>query len=417
MGIDSLTALNSIFKEYFEPGIYDTINYAVPLLAEIPKKTISMTGKNTTSFTYQTQLPEAGFGARRMKEALPNTGARKWSQVPVNIAYLYFRMSMEGQVDALVRSPALVNYMQTEVDSAGKVWSMQIARQTVSDGSGVIATITAIGGTYVDVDSAKYIRPSAIFDAYGESAVPGVFEKRTPVSTYTVTKVNRMINRVTLTDVSNLVVGDKFYIYDSAYLNDDATEVMSKEMVGIEAGIDDSNTYCTIDRTDDANDFFRSIVDDNGGTPRNLSLGLIEAFIDAMKANNADPRMIKTSDGVRRSYTKLLRDWHVPAETVMSSTGRGVLKWTQDGVTFELDGNFMMPSGTMYVLSPDNFTRLVGKERSFIGKGPWQPAADVLYDCMYAAMSSYEGLFVNQPSKCGVIKDITEIGLSDYHTI
>ena len=95
----TLTTVNAILKEVYEPKIQDQLQHDAVALKRIEKSSdgvVSEVGGKYVTFPLHTRR-NSGIGARNELEALPTAGQQGYASARVSLRYLYGLVRLSGQ--------------------------------------------------------------------------------------------------------------------------------------------------------------------------------------------------------------------------------------------------------------------------------------------------------------------------------
>lgn len=270
-------------KDFYLPTMRHQLNLSVVGLYRFEKNTESIVGKQgvidmITSYT--------NAATRDENEILPTAGATAVDQAFIKVKLHYAPISFSGLAIASSRNRegAFSSVVAVEMRSATESMKKLINRELYLDGQGILALIDgtgpfnpnaipvdAAGGIPNDKNGAKYIQSGFKITAYSQSEA-----KRS--GTMHVLGANRDSDPNTIkVDLvpSGLSNNDKLRMEDSK---------ATTEFQGLYAFCAQKNNVIQgIDRSDDANDYFRPAVLDNNGVTWDFFLESIEALDQAVE--------------------------------------------------------------------------------------------------------------------------------------
>ena len=218
----------------------------------------------------------------------------------------------------------------------------EVERQAIMDGSGALAKVASEVGSVItlDVAGSAYTErnPYTWIDdanrAYYSCVDPSDGSYETTAADYfTISAVAEASNEITCSiDTGGAAAGDLITLYHPAGFAVGGSYV-SPEMDGLLAIVDDGNTYMGLNRATASLAFWRSTVDDNGGTLRDLTDNLIDGFLNKV-GRRSDRGMVTPNDyiaiadpGTWTSYERLMRNGIRYTVSETPDTGWGGREW------------------------------------------------------------------------------------------
>lgn len=397
MAGQSLADVTAILKEVYGPRIESQLQNEVVALKRIERTSDGVTetaGGKYVDFPIKVSR-NSGIGYRAENGALPAAGKQGYQEVHVPLRYGYGRVQLTGQLMQLAKTnqQSFANSMTEEMDGLKDDLAKDSARVAYGTGVGHLALITADNGTdnIVDVDSVQYLDVGMVVDI-ALAATP-----------FTVLASGRTITAI---DEDALEV-----TYDGADVDPDNTYALYRsgsenlEPSGLSIITDDALTLHGLSVATEPK--WAGNVDDNSGTPRALSEGLMIAMCDTIRRKGGKTSVIFNSLGVRRAYFNLLTQQRRYADTKEFAggfTGLAFNYGTEIPVVEDVD----CQPNTMYFVQE--------KELKIYQTKEWHWADDdgnVLkwvtgYDAFEAFMRKYWEIGTASRNKQGRIEDITE---------
>lgn len=291
----TLATVDAILKEVYGPRIENQLQNEVVLPKRIERTSEGVTsnvGGKYVDFPIKVKR-NTGIGYRAEGSQLPAAGNQGYAEVHVPLRYGYGRVRYTGQLMELAKTntQAFVNAVEAENKGLKEDIAKDSARIIYGDGSGLIATLadTATSATHV-VDNAQWIQEGMLVDVLVKStgSATGGLQNDLVVS------VNYDTNTVVFTTSFTAATTQGVY-----RAGDYGTEPTGLAKIVAETG--------ELHGVDPASvSVWKSRIDDNGGTPRPLSEGLMITLCDNVRRAGGKTSLIMTSLGVRRSYFNLL---------------------------------------------------------------------------------------------------------------
>lgn len=298
MATTTMTTVTNLLKEIYEDRLRDQLQSEVKSLRRIEKTSEGVTeevGGKYVAFPIRTGRNH-GIGARAENAALPTARSNTYAQARVALKYLYGSLELTGQTFELAtRNPqAFASAVDEEIKGLKEGLAKDMNRQVYGGNEGVIFVISANGSTtsLVTLDG-QSVEVGMFLDFWnGEDdslntadveVTAKAYVPATGVYTFTVTTVTT----------------------PSAANADYVTRAGSRtnELTGFGDIIQDSGALYNV-----TNDIWESVENNNSGTNRPLSEGLMNKMVDDIRANGGGmPSVIFTTVGVRRAYANLLQ--------------------------------------------------------------------------------------------------------------
>lgn len=226
--------------------------------------------------TWSSAGKEAPAGHEQVEAA---TFRPKWTNLRVR--FDEDLLEAAGSKEAAVRDP--FNFNITEVVKTAK---SDLSFDLFGDGSALLANISSsASSTTAVVDSIRGLRANMRVDVLlksPSSPTVGVGVAGAQISVNRNTKTITLLGGKTFNDFSLLNSQASLYgVYRAGSFKD--------AVFGLDAAVSNANpptgvgNYGNINRTDDANDFYRSSVDENGGVPRAPSPKLFQDMVDKVE--------------------------------------------------------------------------------------------------------------------------------------
>lgn len=161
--MQTLNTFNAILKEDYLGPIRDQLNNSTILLKRLQRNEEDVGGK--VAVVPLLTGRNAGVGARREGDVLPQPGQQQYDSARYRVAHNYGRISISGPVIKASRKNkyAFVKAVDSEVKGMIKDMKDNINRQLHLDGSGILAVVgdpPIVGGgpTDITVDNTRYFQ-------------------------------------------------------------------------------------------------------------------------------------------------------------------------------------------------------------------------------------------------------------------
>jgi hypothetical protein len=406
MATTTLATVDAVLKEVYEPRMRDQLQSDTITLKRIEQTSEGVTsevGGKYVTFPIRTRRNH-GIGARAENTVLPNAQSQKYAAARVSLAYLYGAAELTGQAMELADKnfQAFVSVLSQELEGLRQTLSKDMNRQTYGTSVGILATATGAGSTttFVTTDAgAQYLEVGMILDIFDTSAAGlmtgGPFEITGLASAAGNTTV-------TYTGASGAATasGDTLHRAGSRNL----------ETIGFREIIDDAGTLYNINPATEP--VWKSIDNNNAGTPRALSEGLMIKTADDVRKNGGKTTVIFTSPGVRRAYFQLLVQQRKYNDTTEFEGGFKGLKFTTDAGEIPVISDWDCQPGRMYFVNEKEIKLYREADWSFMNRdgSNWQRKITSAgkFDAYETMMYKYCQMGTHRRNSHALLDDITE---------
>lgn len=406
MATTTLAVVDALLKEIYEPRLRDQLQSDTITLSRIESTSEGITsevGGKYVTFPIRTRRNH-GIGARAENTVLPVAQSQKYAAARVSLTYLYGAVELTGQTMDLADKnfQAFTSAMEQELSGLRQTLAKDMNRQTYGTSAGILATANAAGSTTTFVCSdaqAQYLEVGMILDIFDTSAAGlmtgGPFEITAITSSAGSTTV-------TYTGASGAATasGDTLHRVGSRNL----------ETIGLKEIIDDTNTLYNINPATEP--VWKSIDNNNGGTLRALSEGLMIKVADDVRKNGGKTTVIFTTVGVRRAYFALLQQQRRYTNTVEFSGGFKGLAFTTDAGDIPLVSDWDCQANRLYYVNEKEIKIYREGDWAFMDRdgSKWQRKITSAgnFDAYQAMMFSYRQLGTHRRNTHALLDDITE---------
>jgi hypothetical protein len=287
MAITNLQVASEALKNFYLPGLrYQMNDKASAFIAQIEKSSDHVEGSQIVmALRYGRQ---GGVGNRADDGTLPTPNSRKTKQAKWETKNFFARFMITEKLIQASRSNtgAFASMLETEIADCETDAKLDLSRQAMGDGTGILATATGTKtSSTVPVSSTMFFAEGMLVDIYD---VSGSDYLNTSVE---VTAVDDANSTVTLSTVGTIADGDTFYVAGNKDM----------ELTGLEAVFEASTLY-GINRS--ANLWFKANRKNLNGEISELAIQ--EAIDEADRKAGAEINFLMCSLGVRRAYLNLL---------------------------------------------------------------------------------------------------------------
>jgi len=425
----SLATLNELAYDTWEPGLNNQLEHEPGALYSFLSRNSSGVRGRKVYVKLQTGRPT---GVAQMDEGgnFPTAGDAVYDEVELALKRIAATVEFTlEEMDLLDGSDAaalpVVEHKLTDiVDTLRR----DIVRQSWSDGTAKIGRMSGTSDSttftlqqtttnQIDRDRNLWLEPygmkiDLLHGTTGATSLTGL----------TVTGFNESTGVVTVSggdpssvDSSSHVVvrSGNGYASGGAYT--------SREFPGIMAAVDDGNTYLTLDRTTAGNEHWQSVVKDNSGTLRHMSLDLILQLINSVtRRTGMTPRKDRycffSNLGVWSSYGEYIQPGVRYSPNDMLDVGWPELEIF--GMPFY--GDIHAPNNNLFLIDKTKFSY---RRPKYEDRGPFQfqNKDGSMFRYVPNASSGYKGkvqsnltgmltLITERPNCHGRLDDLNEAG-------
>lgn len=290
----TLETVDAILKEIYGPRIINQLQDETVAIKRIEKSSdniVETVGGKYVNFPLKVGRNH-GQGYRNENEALPAAKRQKYTEVVVKLKYGYGRVRLTGQVMTLAEKnyQSFASAMDREMEGIKDDLVKDTNRIAYGDSSGLLGTVQTgvasnVTHTFYDV---------SLFEV---GMQVDILVKTTGVTVQLdveIEAVNKVANTVTFSSAFATTTDIHGVYRQGSY---------GREPEGLGSIISDGELH-GLDSADQP--LWQAVLDDNGGTPRALSEGLMIETVDKVRQNGGKTSLILGSLGVRRAYFNLL---------------------------------------------------------------------------------------------------------------
>jgi hypothetical protein len=393
----TMTTVSAMLKEIYEPDVQDQMNSEAKGLKRIEKTAEGISedvGGKYVTFPLRVGRNH-GIGARNENEALPVPGQQKSVSARVGLKYLYGGIRFTGQLLRLAEknAQAFASGIDEEMTGLKRDLRKDMNFQFYGTGTGVRATVTADAANTVTVDSVQYLEVDMMIDILAADIT-------------TLQAVNRKITAINTTT--------KVVTYDGADASATTaagsvvtrTGNANREMTGLGAIIKNTGTLYNVDPT--VTPLWKSVVNDNGGTPRALTEALMTKVSDDIHANGGDITVGFYNRGVRRAYYNLLKADRRHVNTTKFEGGFSGLAFTTDDGDIPLVSDDDAPFGKILFVNEKSIKFYRESDWEWMDYDGSNFQRVIGFDAYEATMFMYSEMGTHRRNTHGVLADITE---------
>lgn len=393
----TLTTTSAILKEIYQGQLRSQLQdecVGYKRILQTSEGVESNVGGKYVTFPIRVRR-NSGLGYRNELELLPTAGQQGYNSVRIGLKYGYGRVRISGPTMELASSnpQAFANAMDLEVKSIKTDILKDTNRIFYGNGLGALAVATAIGvANQVTVASTQYLNLGDFIDIVS----PGGTVRGT--AGRNITSINRTTNVVVYdgADITTDVIGD-FIVRSGSY---------GREPNGLGSIVLDTGVLFNVDPSTEPS--WAATNNNNAGTPRALSEGLMIRLTDDIRVQGGAVSVILYSLGVRRSYFNLLSQQRRYVNTKDFAGGLHGLAFN-NGTEIPVVPDVDHPPNTGYFLEEDTFKIYSDEDWHFStvqGSDVWKWVDN--FDAYEALLVKYWELGIWRRNASGVLKDITE---------
>lgn len=287
----SMTTIANALKYWYLEGLRYQLNEAASIfLTQLERDSQHVEGyKIKMGLSYGVT---GGVGNRADDGNLPSVNPRKFKQAEWDTFNIFARIQLTDKTIQASRSNrgAFIQALEHDLQKAEKDAKKDLSRQVLGDGTGKLATVTAVSSVgnvrTLTLSSARLFSEGLIVDVWDSD---GVTLDTTAVE---ITSVDKTNNQVVLTTAHLPAVNDTLYISGNKNL----------ELTGVAKVMTPDNTLYTIDRS--TNKWFNPTVKVVNGEISDVKIQ--EGIDDAEDEAGNIIDFLLCGKPVRRSYQNLL---------------------------------------------------------------------------------------------------------------
>jgi len=302
----SLANFDAVLKEDYLGPIREELAQDNVLLQRLEKNEEDVGGQQAVVPLHVSR--NSGVGARPDGGLLPSAGNQGFSQAVYNCAYNYGRIEITGPTIKASRKNkyAFVKVVDAEIKGMVADLKNDINRQMHGDGSGVLGLVNGDPNTgttlTMDAPGTMYLHKGMKLHLVDPSSTtPGDFRANVG---------EKVVASKTSATAVEVTTGFHADAADNDYVVRSGSYAL--EMMGLKGIIDDGSPRAGlhvggINRATAGNEFWDAYVLDNAGSPRKLTLDLMQQAMDGAEEEGGRISLIMTSRAVRRKYLSLVK--------------------------------------------------------------------------------------------------------------
>jgi hypothetical protein len=398
----TLTTVDAILKEVYEPGVNEQLNNDVVTLRRIERSSEGVTnevGGKYVSFPIHTKR-NSGVGARLEGDDLPTAGNQAYAGARVGLKYQYGRLQLTGQTIELADKnfQAFASAMQQEIDGLQSDLAVDLNRQVYGNGTGAIQRIITAGAAWpTESGNTDGLQDGMYVDL-------GTFSGDTFTRVVTGVEITALTETTVTfgTPESGTIAANQYIVrHDAGSLSGTL-----REWNGLGRMVAATGAIYNIDPS--TTPIWKSTVDANGGTPRALTESLMITNTDAVRKLGSKVSVIFCNLGVRRAYFNLLVAARAFTNTKEFAGGFSGLTFTTDQGEIPVVVDVNAPRETMYGLTEKEIKVYRAGDWSFMDRdgSKWSRVANK--DAYEATLYQYSDIGTHRRNAHFKIADITE---------
>ncbi len=330
----TLKSAENALKSLYLGVVSDQLNTNVnPLLAKIDQTTSDVWGKEIRKLAPFGM--NGGIGAGTEDGTLPAPAGNNYAQFVLTLKNLYGTIEI---TDKAMRASennagAFVNLLNAEMEGLLKASKFNFGRMLFGDGSGKLATVSAVEKSVVTVDSVQNLMEGMVVDFVSGTSVVSTAKGLRILS------IDRANKKVTLQSAPTGVAENDFMTVQGSYNN---------EITGLKAIFSSSASLYGLTRSSNLWLSPHSFTASDG----KINEVLIQKAIDTLEeVAGSTTVFIVCSSGVKRAYQEYLSSNRTNFDVMNLAGGYKAISY--NGIPVVSDR--FAPAGTMYLLNTEEF--------------------------------------------------------------
>ena len=350
--------IQDILKEFYAPAIVNQVYKKAPFWAQVQKRDKGVYGKRVV-IPVQTAFSEA-VGARTANDyGLPSALRNTYDQAYIYIKRVYGRIQVDGfAIESAKGKGGWVDIVSAETKGVSNAFAIDVDRQTMGNGSGIIGLVASVSTTAVTVDDPYGIaslgsgfnmfRAGMVLDGWDVSETPDVKD----INSDPIVSISGNVLTMT-SDCSALADGD--YLTREDVFSTTAANI--GEMMGLDGIVDSSDhpladSFEGIDR--DANPLWQAY---ESSTSQVISEDVIQGLLDSIeqRTDGEAPNLAMTTYALRNKLIDIIRSDRM-IDTMELKGGWKALKYIGGNVELPILVHKHCPTGYFYAISLPHIT-------------------------------------------------------------
>lgn len=327
----TINSAENVLKTVYLDVVSNQLNTEInPLLAKIKQSTEDVWGKEVRRLA-----PfgiNGGIGAGTEDGDLPAAHGNQYVQFVSSLKNLYGQIELS---DKAIRASsnnvgAFVNLLNAEMEGLLNASAFNLGRMLYGDGTGLVATASAVGTGSCAVDTVKNLIEGLVVDIYNGTTRKFAAKR--------ITAIDRDTKTVYFTDSALAVAKDDTFYVQGSYNN---------ELTGLKKIFGSTGSLYGVSR--DTNPWMKPYIKNIGAEITEID---IQSAIDRLEeVNGSAVDFIVCSAGVKRSYQEYMNEFKRNVDVTNLAGGYKAL--TFNGIPLISDR--FVPEGEMYLLNTKQF--------------------------------------------------------------
>jgi len=396
----ALQSIEPYLKEVYAPSIRKQLNDEVVLLNRIENSGTNISSETEGKYvTFPIHVRRnSGIGSRNENDPLPVPGQQGYAAARVKLKHGYGAISVTGPaIDMSDSDPkAFARVIDQEITGLKNDLKKDMNRQFYGDGTGAISRVatSATGVNTFEVEDAFLFQLDAVVDVV-------TAPQTIAVQARVVTDVDLSANTITLSGAAFNVTAGQLITRQGA---------INREITGFASIIRDTGLLYNINPATEPE--WAATVRDNGGTPRQLTEGLMTEVSDAVRVKGGKTSLILYSLGVRRSYANLLSQLRQVVNKTEFTGGFSGLAFTTDRGEIPVLADPDAPKGTALFIDESHLTFYRDEPWNWLDRdgSMWKQSTDAngVYDRWYAHLVERHELATDRRNAHARLDDLIE---------
>lgn len=345
--------IQDILKEFYAPAIVNQVYKKAPFWAQVQKRDKGVYGKRVV-IPVQTAFTEAVGSRVANNYSLPTASRNTYDQAYVYIKRVYGRIQVDGfSIESAKGKGGWVDIVTAETKGVSNAFAIEVDRQTMGRGTGIIGHVASVSGSDIVVDNpagivgdtpaAKWFRAGMVLDVY--DATGGTSQL---VDSLTISSISSAtLTMSASTGISSCADGD--YVCREDVYSTTAANV--GDMMGLDGIVDSGNTPGS-----DFEGISRSTEETwqahEDSTSQVISESVIQAELDAIekRTDGESVNLALTTYNLRNKLIELIRADRL-VNTMDLKAGWKAIEYVGGNVTLPIMVHKNCPEGYMYFVS------------------------------------------------------------------
>ena len=359
--------IQDILKDCYTPAIINQIPKKSPLYAVLKKKVASVYGKRVV-IPVQFGFTEA-VGARAANDYdLPSAQRNTYDQAYITLKRLYGRVMVDGfSIDSAKGKGGWIDVMTGETKGATNSFAIDLDRQLMGGGRGILAAVTSIAGQVITVQDpagivgdtpfTKWFRKGQMIDIYTAAGVARQLGLQVSVVAATTITVVGTVTSIAATDV---ILKQKTF--------EAAVGFGSGEMMGIDGIVSIANTpYTDFEGIDRAEALWQANVATSVGLIDETKIQVLLDTIDD-KTDGEAVNFCLTTKTIRNKVISLMQTLR-QLDTLTFKAGWKAIKYVGGEIELPIMTHKNCPVGYMYLLALAHLRMYMLRQLTWDDKG------------------------------------------------